>query len=130
MSWESLANELQSVANPSRRDVEAQISHLETAESGSVFLKAANGSTLAIVGDEGKDYIVYVEDANGFRTLKAPHAKRKGVINLVIGFQPAEYPRRIVVDLNAVLKAARAYFDTGRIEDSEDWTSDHSIVET
>jgi hypothetical protein len=98
---------------------------LETAESGSVFLKAANGSTLAVVGDQGKGYIVYIEDANGFRTLKAPHSKSKGRVSLVIGFQPAEYPRRIVVDLDAALKATRTYFGTGRIEDSEDWTSDN-----
>jgi hypothetical protein len=124
MSWESWTDELQSVANPNWSDVELQIRHLETAQSGSVFLKAANESTLSVAGDQGKGYIVFVEDANGCRTLKAAPTKRKGAINLVIGFQPAEYPCRIVVDLDAALKAARAYFDTGRIEDSEDRASD------
>jgi hypothetical protein len=49
MRWESLTNENQSVANPSWSDVEAQ-RHLEIAKSGSVFLNAANGSSLAVVG--------------------------------------------------------------------------------
>jgi hypothetical protein len=82
MSWESVTERNQSVANPSWSDVEAQIRHLDIAESGSVFLNAANGSTLAVVGDQGKGYIVYIEDANGFRTLKAPHSKSKGRVSL------------------------------------------------
>lgn len=129
MSWESFADDLQSVTNPVWADVEAQIRHLETAESGSVFLKAANGSTLSIGSDQGIGYIVFVSDGDDYRYLKAPDSKRKGVVKLVLGFQPAEYPRRIVVDLDAALKAARAYFDSGRI-DGEDWTSDAETVET
>jgi hypothetical protein len=53
----------------------------------------------------------------------------QGEINLVLAFQPADYPRRIVVALDMALKAARAYFDTGRIRDSEDWTLDHRTVD-
>jgi hypothetical protein len=129
MSWESLAQPLQSAKNPDWGVVKSQIDALETVESGSVFLTAANGSTLSIGGDRGRGYLVFVTDARGHRYLQSPHSQRTGTVNLVIGFQPADYPRRIVVDLNTALRVAREYFDIGRIEDSEDWTFDGRTVE-
>lgn len=54
MSWESIAESLQSIPDPRWEDIEARISLLETIESGSVFLKAKNGSTLSI-GEIGVD---------------------------------------------------------------------------
>jgi hypothetical protein len=111
---------LQSIPNPNWKDVETAITRLAAVESGSVFLKAANGSTLSIGGDRGRGYLVFLSDATGHRYLQAPGSGRKGVVSLVIGFQPAEYPRRIVVDLNASLKAARAYFESGRIPANDD----------
>jgi len=129
ISWESLAEAFQSMLNPSWTDIEIQIRRLETVQSGSVFLRAANGSTLSIGGDRGKGYLVFVSNTEGHHYLQAPRSKRKGIQNLVIGFQPAEYPCRIIVDLDAALKAARVYFDTGRVEDNEDWTSDANSIE-
>ena len=54
---------------------------------------------------------------------------RKGVASLVIGFQPAEYPRRIIVDLDTSVSAALMYFQTGRVAAAEDWTVDYKTVE-
>lgn len=129
ISWESRAEIFQSILNPSWRDVETQIRRLETVRSGSVFLNARNGSVLSIGGEPGKGYLVFISNIEGYKYLQAPQSQRKGVKNLVIGFQPAEYPCRIIVDLDAALKAARMYFDTGRVEENVDWTSDSSSVE-
>jgi hypothetical protein len=129
MSWESIAEPLQSMPDPRWEDVEARIRLLETTESGSVFLKAANGSALSIGGDRGKGYLVFLSDGTGHRYLQPPSSRRKGVASLVMGFQPADYPNRIVVDLDASLKAARIYFETGRILAGEDWTVDSKTVE-
>jgi hypothetical protein len=129
MSWESTAEPFQSRELPRWEDIEAQISLLEKTESGSVFLKAANGSTLSIGGDRGRGYLVFLSDEKGCRYLQPPISMRKGIINLTIGFQPADYPRRIIVDLNASLKAARVYFETGHILADENWTVDIKNVE-
>jgi hypothetical protein len=129
MSWESVAEPLRTITDPSWAHVEAQIRHLETAESGSVFLKAADGSTLSIGGDQGEGYLVFVSDEKGHRYLQAPHSKRWGFTTMAIGFQPAEYPNRIIVDLCAALEAARLYFDIGCIGESEDWTPDGKSIE-
>jgi hypothetical protein len=129
MSWESIAEPFQSMPDPRWEDIEARISLLETIESGSVFLKAKNGTTLSIGGDRGRGYLVFLSDGTGHRYLQAPPSRREGVINLVMGFQPADYPRRIAVDLDASLKAARTYFETGRILDGENWTVDCKTVE-
>lgn len=129
MSWESICEPIQSMPNPSWENVQARINQLRTSESGSVFLKAANGSTLSIGGDRGRGYLVFYSDETGHRYLQPPPSERKGVIRLVIGFQPAEYPRRIVVDLDASLKAAYTYFQIGRIQAHDDWTVDSKTVE-
>lgn len=129
ISWESLAEGFQSMLNPSWRDIETQIRRLETVRSGSVFLNARNGSVLSIGGEQGKGYLVFISNTEGYKYLQAPQSRRKGVKNLVIGFQPAEYPCRIIVDLDAALKVARMYFDTGRVEENEDWTSDSNSIE-
>lgn len=129
MSWESLVEPFQSIKNPSWENVQARINSLETSESGSVFLKAANGSTLSIGGDRGRGYLVFCSDETGHRYLQPPPSKRQGAVGLVVGFQPAEYPRRIIVDLAASLKAAYVYFQTGHIQAGEDWTVDSKTVE-
>jgi hypothetical protein len=130
MSWESITEPFRSISNPSWEEVEAHIRQLETAESGSVFLNAANGSTLSIGGDRGNGYIVFASDKNVDRYLQASNLSRKGTCELVIGFQPGEYPRRIIVDLPATLSAARRYFDQGHIEETDGWTVDGKTVET
>lgn len=129
MGWESITETFQSVSNPSWNEVEARVRQLESTQSGSVFLKASNGSTLSIGGDCGKGYIVFVSDKDGDRYLQAPALDRKGTLELVMGFQPSEYPRRIIVDLRATLEAARRYFDQGRMGEDGDWTSDGKTVE-
>lgn len=129
MSWESLVEPFQSIKNPNWENVQARINSLETSESGSVFLKAANGSTLSIGGDRGRGYLVTCLDETGHLYLQPPPSKRQGVVSLVLGFQPAEYPRRIIVDLAASLKAAYVYFQSGHIQVGEDWTADSKTVE-
>jgi hypothetical protein len=129
ISWESLDEPLRSKVNPDWPDVESRVQSLRCAASGAVFLKAANGSTLSIASDRGNGYLVFISDQRGERYLQAPPFERKGVASMVLGFQPGEYPRRIIVNLDAAFEAAREYFKTGRIEDNDNWTSDGTTVE-
>ena len=129
MSWESLAAPLQAVKGPDWKSVEARIAWLKTAESGSVFLNAANRSVLSIGGVDDVGYLVFISDKTGFRYVLAPPEKRKGVATLVIGFQPSELPRRIMVDLDTALRVARAYFNSGGAADDVEWTTDSKTVE-
>ena len=129
LSWESLSEPPQSLKNPTWNDVDTRIRVLGTDRSGSVFLHAANGSTLSIGGDRGSGYIAFISRDDVHRYLLAPPTERKGIASLVIGFQPAEYPRRIVVDLDASLKVAFTFFGTGRADESEEWTSDYKTIE-
>ncbi|WP_409334040.1 Imm1 family immunity protein [Bradyrhizobium sp. cir1] len=129
ISWEPLAETSGSISNPSWRDVEDKIRRLETVQSGSVFLSARNGSVLSIGGERDKGYLVFISNTEESKYLQAPPSRRKGAQNLVIGFQPGEYPCRIIVDLDVALKVARMYFDTGRVADNGDWTSDCNSIE-
>jgi hypothetical protein len=135
LSWESISEaqsskeKPSSIKNPTWSEVESQINFLARAHSGSVFLRAANGSTLSIGGDRGNGYVVFISCHETHQILLAPASERRGVVSLVIGFQPGEYPRRIVVDLDASLKVALAFFNTSRADESEEWTTDGKTVE-
>ncbi len=124
LSCESLSEPMQSHPNPTWNVVETHVRSLAEATSGGVFLHAANGSTLSVGGDRGNGYIVTISHNDTHRTLLASPSRREGTVNLVIGFQPADFPCRIVVDLNAALKVALTFFKTGRADDTEEWTGD------
>ena len=129
MSFESLSEPSTSIKNPSWAEVEYQIKRLPTLESGAVFLKTANGNLLSIGGDQGKGFLVFVEDGMGIRYLQPPSSERKGIVQMVVGFQPGEFPRRTIVDLEASISAAHVFFHKGRIEAGADWTTDGRSVE-
>jgi hypothetical protein len=129
MSWESLEDSNQSRASPSWNDVEQQISALGTKESGSVFLNASNGSVLSVGGSPNKGFLAFISCNDEYRYLLAPPEKRKGAEEIIIGFQPGEYPRRIIVDLDACIKVAHHFFKTGLADNTMEWTSDSTTVE-
>jgi hypothetical protein len=122
LSWESISDPMRSQQNPTWHDVETRIQSLAVDKSASVFLRAANGRTMSVGGDQGKGYIVGISHNDAHQNLLAPISRRAGTVSLVIGFQPSDYPCRIVVELNAALKVARAFFNTGRADESEEWS--------
>jgi hypothetical protein len=115
--------------NPTWRQIDERIRSLEASQSGSVFLKAANGSVLSIGGDHKTGLLVFISDKDEHRYLLASPGERKGTAMLTIGFQPGEYPRRIVVKLSSALRVAQAFFNTGRLDDTVEWTLDAKTVE-
>jgi hypothetical protein len=75
---------------------------------------------MSIGGDRGNGYIVVISHNDNHRSLLAPPSQREGIVSLVIGFQPADFPRKIVVDLNVSLKVALAFCETGRADETEE----------
>lgn len=61
--------------------------------------------------------------------MLAPKERRKGIENIVIGFQPGDYPKRILVDDQTALAVTRIFFKTGSRDVCVDWTEDDSTVE-
>jgi hypothetical protein len=122
MSWESISEPMQSRPNPTWEEIETHVRSFALDTSGSVFLRAANGSTLSVGGDRGNGYLIGISHNDTHLNLLAPLSRRDGTVRLVIGFQPANYSCRIVVDLNLALKVTLTFFNTGRADESEEWT--------
>src|SRR2546427_12260681 len=110
-------------------DIEARIKTLNTPEYSSVFLKASNGNLLTVVGVAGRGMLVFMSGAQGHHYVLAPLGNRKGKVTIVIGFQPGEYPNRILVDLGTALKVAHSFFLTGQRDQSVECTQDDATIE-
>src|SRR5262245_40956098 len=100
MSYESLNGKMDTLRGPAWQQIVERIRSLDASILGSVFLKAANGSVLSIGGDRENGFIVFISRNDQHRYLLAPPYDRKGTVNLIVGFQPGEYPKRIAVNLD------------------------------
>jgi hypothetical protein len=129
MFWESLSGNAGKLDRPAWHDVEHRIRIMSSQDPGSLFLNAANGTTLSIGGEPDKGFVVFVSrDDENYYLLTAPE-RRKGKVTLIVGFQPGEYARRIVVNIDEAIDAAHTFFETGRRGDHSSWTVDYKTVE-
>ncbi len=77
---------------------------------------------MAVGGGENGNYVTYATfDNQHFHTLLNP-SNPSGIITLVIGGQKGEYAANECVDLNMVLKAARKFAETGKLDETVLWS--------
>jgi hypothetical protein len=130
MSYESLHGKAHVLRGPKWSQIEERVRSLDALNLGSVFLKAANESVLSIGGDHKNGFVVFISREDQHRYLVAPPDERKGTVRLIVGFQPGDYPRRIVVSLGPALQAANTFFNKGQAdEETAEWTSDSKTIE-
>jgi hypothetical protein len=129
MSWDAFSGKDGVVRRPTWADVEARIRALDTPEYSMVVLRAVNEDTLTVAGDAEHGMLVFVSDPRGHHYVLAPPDRRKGKKEIVIGFQPGGYANRILVDVDTAFKVARSFFQTGRADESVEWTQDDSPLE-
>jgi hypothetical protein len=121
LSWES-SNERGDIANPSPEQLEARLEWLAEGGEKSLFLTANNDDELMIGGDVELGFVACLWDGSN-RCLLAPPHERDGKVELVLGFQPVEFPRKVVVRLPACVTAARTFFQLGEADPTVEWVA-------
>jgi hypothetical protein len=129
LSWDCLSGEDGVCNQPTWADIETRIRVLNTPEFSSVFLRAKNTDLLTVAGDPGHGFLVFVSDNQNHHYVLASPSDRKGAVNIVIGFQPGEYSKRVLVDMHTALQVAHVFFETGCRDQNVSWTEDYASVE-
>jgi hypothetical protein len=129
LSWDCLSGDDGSLRQPAWEDIETHIKALDTPKFSSVFLRASNDDVLTVAGDLAHGFLVFVSDKQGHHYVLASPSSRKGKVTIVIGFQPGEYAKRILVDIDTALKVSRTFYATGERDESVDWTEDYASIE-
>jgi hypothetical protein len=90
-----------------------------------VTAEADGGAHLAVGGDAAAWVVVYATfDHQNFSRLARRTGGNSGSITLVAGGQPAEYPARCVVSVDAALRAATPFLLRGHLADDVGWETD------
>jgi hypothetical protein len=117
--WTGTDDAGEELRDPSWPDVEAWIRRLDGKAHTMVTLEGIGSKHLTIGGGAGR-YVVYAAMEELLRTLCAgPGTESK--ISLFIGGQEGDYPDHIVVDTEIALRAAKAFFETGRLDETLRW---------
>jgi hypothetical protein len=124
LSWDDGAVGELSCVNPTWEDVERNIDNLSTPKHSIVILESRNGNTLTIAGDKVHGYLVFFTEDNKFHYAMANSENLRGSIQIVIGQQPGDYARKILVDKKTAQIASRTFFMEGRMDSQINWTSD------
>lgn len=100
--------------------IEAAISQLDGHHKTLVTLESDGETHMAVGGGKGK-YIVYLTfDNEQFHYVVEP-SKPDVEENLTVGGQEGAYSAKLCVDINAALKAAKAFAERGAMEKSVIW---------
>jgi Immunity protein Imm1 len=108
--------------NPSWNDIETAIQNLDGEARTLVVLGIGNPVPhMGIGGGANGQYILYETPDNlAFHNLINPNAG-KGKVRLKAGGQEAEYRSKLCVGLAEVLRAAKTYAESGRIDPTLNW---------
>lgn len=130
VAWERLACPRLSKKQPTSDNVESLINLLTGEDPGTVVLTVAHRNVLTILGDSEQGFVVKITSAKTTKTLfaLAPPDKQDGMVVLKIGDHREEYPRRIVVDRQTALQAARGFYQRGLADEYVNWTADAKSV--
>jgi Immunity protein Imm1 len=124
-----LAAQNQGSVQPARewRQIEAAISQLDGHHKTLVTLESEGETHMAVGGGKGK-YLVYLTfDNERFHYVVEPSESDTDE-NLTVGGQEGTFPAKLCVDLNAALKAAKTFADSGMMEKSVIWEQDGVVA--
>jgi len=130
VSWERLACPRLSKKQPTSDNVESLINLLTGEDPGTVVLTVAHRNVLTIIGDSEQGFVVKITSAKTTKTLfaLAPPDKQDGMVVLKIGDHREEYPRRIIVERQTALQAAKGFYQRGLADEYVNWTADAKSV--
>jgi hypothetical protein len=130
VSWERLACPRLSKKQPTSDNVESLINLLTGEDPGSVVLTVAHRNVLTIIGDSEQGFVVKITSAKTTKILfaLAPPDRQDGMVVLKFGDHREEYPRRIVVDRQTALQAAKGFYQRGLADEYVNWTADAKSV--
>jgi hypothetical protein len=127
MTWDSMTGKSGDLLKPSWPQVKRRIENLNTPENSMVILFARAGKELTVAGDMAHGFVVYISENDDHKYVLAPPERRKGKEIIVIGFQPGEYARRILVDRETAISVAEAFFRSGQADGRVEWTEDFTV---
>jgi hypothetical protein len=130
LAWDCMYGVESHTDRPTRPEIEDRIRSLKTPEYSCVFLLAVTGTSLTIGGDQEHGYLVFLSKDDQFFYVMAPADSRKGIQRIVIGFQPGDYPCRILVPLSTAIQVARTFFLSADRDASFEWTNDDKSVDS
>ncbi|MDZ7959876.1 MAG: Imm1 family immunity protein [Aulosira sp. DedQUE10] len=108
------------------QEIESAIRELDGHHKTLVTLETNSDTHMAVGGGLGK-YIVYLTfDNEIFHYLVDPSKSDKDEF-VIVGGQEGVYPASSCVDLKTTLKAAKAFAELGRMEESVIWKKDEVI---
>ncbi len=128
MHWEAIGEPSYEKLRPTWEEVERALIQLKKVKSGSVFLISDTGSTFSVGGEYDVGLIVFISDDHEERYLLAPRNRWKGTTSLIVGFQPAEYSNRIIVQFSVAARAAKMFYKTGLPDSGAEWALDPNVV--
>ncbi len=121
--WHGVHNAEHEVEAPSIEQIEAAVERLDASQWTLVTLMLQGEAHMAIGGGRGQ-YVAYVTADNiQFQQLTAESAGMGPEVALVVGGQEGRYAKRFVVDLDAVLRAARYFYADGSPDPTQTWTT-------
>ena len=129
LNWDCLSGPEGHIENPDWLKIEDRIKALNPPEHSCVFISANNGTSLTIGGEPKQGFIVFFSQDDKHSYVMAPVGSRAGTQNLVIGYQPGDYPRRILVSLATAIQVARTYFLKAERDECFEWTYDDQSID-
>jgi hypothetical protein len=122
--WTGNADVGKQVCNPTWDQIEGAIHALDGKTRTLVTMGGEGEAHMAIGGGKDGRYVCYATfDNEIFHNLLNP-SKQEGIVMLVAGGQEGDYSAKMIVDLDAVLAAARTFAENGELDQSVEWETD------
>lgn len=121
--WQSENGQDLSIDRPTWQDVESAIRALDGHDRNDLYLQPdrENEETyLCIGGGTGRYVATGCINNERFPTWLNPGISSEPQVELTIGGQPGFYPNNWILSLEAVLHAARSFYETGEFK-GNDW---------
>jgi hypothetical protein len=109
------------VVNPSWQDIEAAINALDGKLRTVITISGEGEAHMAVGGGDSGQYVVYAtfDNANFFTLLSLDQSE--GKLLLFVAGQEGDYDKKIVVDLQSALTAAKTFAEDGKIDTTLEW---------
>jgi hypothetical protein len=121
--WEGVRCKDDELLNPSWVAIEAAIKKLDGEHRTIATIEGTRAARLVVGGGSQGQYVVWVTfDNKEFHALCSVERSADKIL-LRIGGQDGDYEKRIIVDINAVLKAARTFYKFGKLDEKLEWKS-------
>ncbi len=120
--WQGVRNFEQEFATPTIQAIEQAVTGLDASVRTLVILELGTGAAHMAVGGGRGQYVVYMTDDNVRFQQLTDDSDGDARVLLCAGGQEGEYPKRLVVDLDAALRAVRHYAREGEGDPSLRWT--------